>query len=205
MSMNGARTFLRKGRRRDLRALAVLAVAGVAVGCGPQPGGGGPSEPDPVPTCPTDRTEAVDPPVQRSGVIPPSLPPGVTFPGQTNGVQPLAEAYSANGRWHLWAVGENRIASGLGSYRVRKVVVYAKDELTSDVPDVVAWFWAVPGMYSPSLGDGVGYPGNVAFVHIENSGAGFVTAIDYREYVSMGFHTYPLPPEHATLHLSLCG
>jgi hypothetical protein len=205
MSMHGARTFLRRGRRRDLRALAVVAVAGLAAGCGPQPGGGGPSEPEPIPTCPTERTEAIAPPVARSGVIPPSLPPGVTFPGQTNGVEPLAEAYSANGRWHLWAVGEDRVATGLGSRTVRKVVVYAKDEQTDDVPDVVAWFWAVLGMYSPSLGDGIGYPGTVAFAHIEDSGAGFVTAIDYRERVTVGGLSYSLPPEEARLHLSLCG
>ena len=181
--------------------LVLTAVVGTAASCNPSP----PSPPEPEPICPTAQTEVIDPPVERSGVLPPSLPPGVTYPGQSNGVEPLAEATSANGRWHLWAVGENRVASGLGSTTVRKVVVYAKDELTNDVPDPVARFSAVPGMYAPSLGDGVGYPGTVAFVHIDDSGAGFVTAVDYYERVSVGGLSYSLPPEEARLHLSVCG
>jgi hypothetical protein len=181
--------------------LVFTAVLGTAASCNPSP----PAAPELEPTCPTDRSEVISPPVQRSGVLPPTLPPGVTYPMQPNGVEPMAEAYSGNGRWHLWAVGENRMATGLGSTTVRKVVIYAKDELTDDVPDAVAWFYEVPGMYSPSLGNGVGYPGNVAFAHIDDDGAGFVTAIDYYERVTVGGLSYSLPPEEARLHLSLCG
>ena len=197
-------------------AVAGLVLAGTLTGC--------PSPPPAPPMCPTVERQDIDPPVEPSGVLPPTLPPGLDFSvhysesARTNYVpafgvssfpldaKPLAEATSSNGRWHLWAVAQGT-DHAVSSFVAYKDQVWARDTTTTDPPFKVTWFNDAPGMFPQTLGrDGVGHPGNVAFVHIDDAGEGFVTAVDYHEVDTTFFGApRPLPLAKARLHLSVCG